>query len=198
MKRLAVVSLGVLLVMSMVILVAAVWPDEQREPRSQRTPTHRPSATATVADPIGVESPASHRVEVAPPLAVEVMKPHVRPVIDVDYDDSWIANVPDVIGGYRVLYITTPKSVACSRKPVILLQAPQESMDEFLSAPLDVNSLRAAIRSVPGVPSSFYLSFSRGPFDREEVEARIRDRNEFTAGRGCHHSVDPDGPATSQ
>ena len=148
MKRPAVVSLGVLLVMSMVILVAAVWPDEQREPRSQRTPTHRPSATATVADPIGVESPASHRVEVAPPLAVEVMKPHVRPIIDVDYDDSWVADFPDVIGGYRVVSIDTPKSVACSPEPVISLQAPQESMDEFLSTPLDLASLRAAIRSV--------------------------------------------------
>ena len=33
---------------------------------------------------------------------------HDRPVIDVDYDDSWVADFPDVIGGYRVVRITTP------------------------------------------------------------------------------------------
>ena len=124
--------------------------------------------------------------------------PQDSPVIDVDYDDSWVANVPEVIGGYRVLYIITPKSVACSPEPVILLQAPQESMDEFLSAPLDVNSLSAAIRSIPGAPSHFNLSFG-GPIDREAFETRIKERNELAVNRGwCTRFVDPDGPATSE
>ena len=126
----------------------------------------------------------------------EAMDPQHSPVFDVDYDDSWVANVPEVIGGYRVLYIITPKSVACSPEPVILLQAPQESMDEFLSAPLDVNSLSAAIRSIPGAPSHFNLSFG-GPIDREAFETRIKERNELAVNRGwCHHFVDPDGPVT--
>ena len=104
-----------------------------------------------------------------------------------------------MIGGYRVVSIDTPKTVACSRKPVIHLQAPQESMDEFLSTPLDLASLRAAIRSVPGVPSHFTLSFvGPAPIDEEEVQTRIRERNEFMASRGCHHFVDPDGPATPE
>ena len=127
----------------------------------------------------------------------ELMDSQHSPVFDVDYDDSWVANVPDEIGGYRVLYIITPKSVACSPEPVILLQALQESMDEFLSAPLDVNSLSAAIRSIPGVPSHFNLSFG-GPIDREAFETRIKERNELMAGRGCTRFVDPDGPATSE
>ena len=132
----------------------------------------------------------------SPSPEMPTASPHDRPVLDVDYDDSWVANFPDVIGGYTVLYITTPKSVACSRTPLISLKAPQESMDEFLSAPLDVNSLEEAIRSIPGVPSSFNLSFSGGLIALEEVETRIRERNEFMASRGCHHFVDPDGPAT--
>ena len=128
----------------------------------------------------------------------EAMDPQHSPVIDVDYDDSWVANVPDVIGGYRVLYIITPKSVACSPEPVILLQAPQESMDEFLSAPPDSNSLSAAIRSIPGAPSHFNLSFG-GPIDREAFETRIKERNELAVNRGwCTRFVDPDGPATPE
>ena len=127
-----------------------------------------------------------------------VAEPHHLPVFDADYDDSWVANVPDEIGGYRVLYIITPKSVACSPEPVILLQAPQESMDEFLSAPPDSNSLSAAIRSIPGAPSHFNLSFG-GPIDREAFETRIKERNELAVNRGwCTRFVDPDGRATSE
>ena len=140
-----------------------------------------------------VEGPASESGPKAPTAS-----PQDRPVIDVDYDDSWVANVPEVIGGYRVLYIITPKSVACSPEPVILLQAPQESMDEFLSAPLDVNSLSAAIRSIPGAPSHFNLSFG-GPIDREAFETRIKERNELAVNRGwCTRFVDPDGPVTPE
>ena len=139
-----------------------------------------------------VEGPASESGPKAPTAS-----PQDRPVIEVDYDDSWVADFPDVIGGYRVVRITTPKSKACTSQPVISLQAPQESMDEFLSAPLGSNSLRAAIRSIPGVPSHFNLSFvGPAPIDEEEVQTRIREWNELMARRGCHYSTDPDGPAT--
>ena len=139
-----------------------------------------------------VEGPASESGPKAPTASS-----HDRPVLDEDYDDSWVANVPEVIGGYRVVRINTPKSMACISYPIIELQAPQESMDEFLSAPLDVNSLKAAIRSIPGGPSHFTLSLGGpAPIDEEEVETRIRKRNELMARRGCHYSTDPDGPAT--
>ena len=136
----------------------------------------------------------------SPSLEMPTASPQDRPVIDVDYDDSWVADFPEAIGGYRVARITTPKSKACTSKPLISLQAPQESMDEFLSAPLDVNSLRAAIRSVPGVPSRFNLSFvGPAPIDEEEVQTRISKRNELAVNRGwCTRTVDPDGPATSE
>ena len=177
MKRTAIACLGIVLVISMVILVAAASPEKQQDPVSQR---------------------ASNHTQKAPGLEVGVAEPHHLPVFDADYDDSWVANVPDEIGGYRVLYIITPKSVACSPEPVILLQAPQESMDEFLSAPPDSNSLSAAIRSIPGAPSHFNLSFG-GPIDREAFETRIKERNELAVNRGwCTRFVDPDGRATSE
>ncbi len=135
----------------------------------------------------------------SPGPEMPTVSPQDIPVLDEDYDDSWVANVPEVIGGYRVLYIITPKSVACSPEPVILLRAPQESMDEFLSSPLDVNSLRATIRSIPGAPSHFNLSFG-GPIDREAFETRIRERNESMMTRGgcirfMNSDPDPDSPA---
>ena len=198
MKRTAIACLGIVLVISMVILAAAASPEKQQDPVSQRAPTHLMAATETVTDPIRIEPRASNHTQKAPGLEVGVAEPHHLPVFDADYDDSWVANVPDEIGGYRVLYIITPKSVACSPEPVILLQAPQESMDEFLSAPPDSNSLSAAIRSIPGAPSHFNLSFG-GPIDREAFETRIKERNELAVNRGwCTRFVDPDGPATSE
>ena len=108
-----------------------------------------------------------------------------RPIFDLDYDDSWAANVPDLIGGYRVLYIRTPKSLACSVTPRIGLQTSSESLDEFLSTPLDIRALKAAIQSIPGVPSNVRLVFSKGSMDEETRAERLRRRNENAIKRGA-------------
>ena len=111
------------------------------------------------------------------------------PVLDTNYDDSWVANVPDVIGGYRVLFVTTPKSLACSSRPRMTLLAQQGSADEFLSDPLDLPSLRAAIRSIPGVPSNVVLGFTGSPIGEEELAAKNTKWNEVRIREGCiHHS----------
>ena len=113
-----------------------------------------------------------------------------RPVIDVNYDDSWVANVPDVIGGYRVLFVTTPKSLACSSRPRMTLLAQQGSVDEFLSDPLDLPSLRVAIRSIPGVPSNVVLGFTGSPIGEEELAEKNEKWNEARIQEGCiHHSI---------
>ena len=187
-------------------LEPAAWRGGVPTPAPSGPPTHgtddQPGNVLCRAAPTVTDTPRPGRSTGAAPgqgepdnsIDLGASRPSERPVLDEDYDDSWVANVPEVIGGYRVLYIITPKSVACSPEPVILLQAPQESMDEFLSAPLDVNSLRAAIRSIPGAPSHFNLSFG-GPIDREAFETRIKERNELMASRECISFVDPDGPA---
>ena len=132
-----------------------------------------------------VEGPASESGPKAPTAS-----PQDRPVIDVDYDDSWVPNVPDVVGGYRVIRITTPKSLACSAHPRITLLAQQGSVDEFLSAPLDLPSLRAVIRSIPGVPSNVGLSFTGSPIDEEELAEKNRRWNEVNSREGCiRHSI---------
>ena len=110
---------------------------------------------------------------------------HDRPVIDVNYDDSWVANVPEVIGGYRVLFVTTPKSLACSSRPRMTLLAQQESVDEYLSAPLDLPSLRAAIRSIPGAPSNVVLGFTGSPIGKEELAQKNSKWNEARIRQGC-------------
>ena len=127
-----------------------------------------------------VEGPASESGPKAPTAF-----PQDRPVIDVDYDDSWVADFPDVIGGYRVIRITTPKSLACSNHPRITLLAQQGSMDEFLSTPLDLPSLRAAIQSIPGVPSDLGLGFTGSPIDKEEMAEKNRRWNEVNIREGC-------------
>ena len=107
----------------------------------------------------------------------------------MDYDDSWVANFPEFIGGYKVQYIETPRSVACSNQPMIHLLAHQRSMDEFLSTPLDIHSLRAAIRLIEGVPSDgIVLGFSGIPLGeggKEEWDESIRRQNEEAKINGC-------------
>ena len=117
-------------------------------------------------------------------------------VLDFNYDDSWVANVPEFIGGYRVLYITTPKSLACRNSPTIYFQAAQESPEEYLAAPLDLPSLRAALHSIPGVPSKLTLSFSGGtPVDVEEWAEQDRIWNEISLKEGC---LGPSGPISAE
>ena len=105
-----------------------------------------------------------------------------RPIFDIDYDDSWVASVPEVIGGYRVLYISTPKSRACSQSPVIDLQTPQESLSGFLGDPPDVHALMQAL---PELPSNVRLSFGPSPIDKEEMAVRDRRWNEAKTRTGC-------------
>ena len=105
-----------------------------------------------------------------------------RPIFDIDYDDSWVASVPEVIGGYRVLYISTPKSRACSPSPVIDLQTPQESLSGFLGDPPDVHALMQAL---PELPSNVRLSFGPSPIDKEEMAVRDRRWNEAKTRTGC-------------
>ena len=105
--------------------------------------------------------------------------------LDTEYDDSWVENVPDVIGGYKVLYITTPKDLTCASKPRIGLEAKQKSLDEFLiDAPGP--EVFAMARSLPGVPSNVGMSFSYSstPFSAEERDARRKRWNARNLERG--------------
>ncbi len=108
-----------------------------------------------------------------------------RPVFDYDYDDSWVANIPEVIGGYEVIGVSTPNKVACNRGPIITLLAPRRSMNEFLGNPPDVHSLRSMIRAIPGVLSDIRLSFAGSVLDEEEAAKNLREWNEDSLKDGC-------------
>ena len=137
----------------------------------------RPPPGATLVDPGGREPVARSEKTID------------EPVLDMDYDDSWVGNFPEFIGGYKVQYIETPKSVACSNQSVIHLVAQQKSMDEFLSTPLDIHSLRATIRSIEGVPpDGIVLGFSGILFSEKEIEEwdeSIRRQTEDAKINGC-------------
>ncbi len=109
-----------------------------------------------------------------------------RWVFDLGYDDSWVENVPDVIGGFRVIHVSTPKSRACLYRPIVLLQSEQPTLEEYLATPLDVSALRAEIASIPGAPSNIRLSFGSGAVDGEMVAAREADWNRSRMERSCH------------
>ncbi len=108
-----------------------------------------------------------------------------RWVFDIDYDDSWVENVPDVIGGFRVKHVSTPKSRACLHQPILILQSKQPTLEEYLATPLDVSALRAEIDSILGAPSNIMLSFASGPVDREAATAREAASNRNKIEHGC-------------
>ena len=177
-KVIAIVLIATILITAIVgSLTARLLPNDHQGSESEHTemqPTATPSA--------GSESNQPEPAEIA----------HLYPVLDLDYDDSWVANIPEFIGGYRVLHVDTPKSAACSDWPLIIFHATQKSLDEYLAAAPDIPSLRAAVLAILGVPSDVRLSFagarldeSGEPPDREEYASREKSRNENIARIGC-------------
>ena len=177
-KATVVVLIGTLLIFAVVGSVATgLLRNEQQGPRPEQS-----ASEPTAAPSSGIESNRPEPVETA----------YLYPVLDLDYDDSWVANVPEFIGGYRVLTVYTPKSKACSDEPLITFHATQKSLDEYLAAAPDIPSLRAAVLAIPGVPSDIRLSFASARLDesgvrldKEEWEARQKSRNENIARIGC-------------
>ena len=102
-----------------------------------------------------------------------------RSVFDYDYDDSWVANIPEVIGGYEVIRVETPNKVACMAAPMITLQFPKPNQ---VVAP----DLRALIRAILGVPSDFNLSFANAnSITDEEYAENLEKSNEASLKDGC-------------
>ncbi len=101
-----------------------------------------------------------------------------RPTLATDYDDIWVENVPDVISGYEVIYISTPKNTVCNGAPIIGLRAHQKSIDEFMRSPPS-DDVFSIVDSLPGVPPNVRLSFfySSTPTDKEEDDVRHREWN---------------------
>ena len=170
-KAIAAILIAVLLISALVgSMAAGLLPDDQQGPQSEHS-AMQPTAPPSLGS-------VSNRPEPS-----EATYP--KPYLDLDYDDSWVANVPEVIGGYTVIRVTTPKTVVCSGGPIITFHATQKSLDEFLSAPPDLSSLRAAVRSIPGVPSDVRLSFAGKPRDDEEYAESRRRSNESMISSGC-------------
>ena len=181
-KVIAIVLIATILITALVYNVTVhLLPNDRQGYESEHTAT-QPTA------------PSSSDSESGRPESVEpaYLNPVLYPVLDLDYDDSWVANIPEFIDGYRVLTVNTPKSAACSDWPLITFHATQKSLDEYLAAAPDIPSLRAAVLAIPGVPSDVRLSFagarldeSGEPPEREEYASREKSRNENIARIGC-------------
>ena len=115
----------------------------------------------------------------------EESKRQSSPVLDVNYDDSWVANIPEVVSGYKVIRILTPKNTSCIVTPEINFQSPRRSMDEFLNDPPSIDSLEKELESIPGVPLDIILGFSSKPLDPEIYAARQQILNEARLRNGC-------------
>ena len=104
------------------------------------------------------------------------------PVLDLDYDDSWVGSVPEVIAGYRVISIDTPKNRACTREPLLTLHAPPG----FVAGTLE--EIFATVESVPAMPSNIIVSMSYSGMEPEQMadsQRRLRAWNETRLRLGC-------------
>ena len=181
-KVIAIVLIATILITAIVGSVAArLLTSEQQEPPSEMTGTRPTSSSLS-----GSESGWPESVEPA------YLNPVLFPGLDLDYDDRWVANIPEFIDGYKVLTVETPKSAACSDWPLITFHATQKSLDEYLAAAPDMNSLRESVLAIPGVPSDIGMSFAGAPLDesgeppdREEYALMEKSRNEDIARIGC-------------
>ena len=103
-------------------------------------------------------------------------------VFDPDYDDGWVANVPEVIAGYKVISIVTPKNRACTAEPLLLLHAPPG----YVSGTLD--EIFNTMESIPEMPSNIRLSMSytgAKPEQRAASQQRLKEWNEARIRHGC-------------
>ena len=111
-----------------------------------------------------------------------------EPVLNVDYDDSWVKNVPDVLGGYRVLHIQTPKNMACTDTPMITLQTPRDSSGEFVRS---MPELYRLAQQIPGMSSNVHFSFSVSPIDLEAKADADKRWNAIKQAEGCIQWLHP-------
>ena len=165
------------------------WPEGVPTPAPSGQPTHgsdgQPGNVRCKARPTETDTPTPGRSESDSSTGRDGEQPYYRPTLDVDYGDSWVANIPSTIGGYSVRFINTPKSKACNHIPLISLKVLPESADGSSTPPLDVTSLQKEIQSIPGVPEKINLSFSQGKFDPEAKAKRDRERNAHNLEHGC-------------
>ena len=160
------------------ILAVAARPESS----SDQAPIQQTVPLPTQVASSGVESNDSNNPGQIQPVIAGVDRPFATPVLDIGYDDSWLANVPEFIGEFRVIRIDTPRSKACSISPIITLLAPQKSMDEYLG---NVPDTRSLLKSIPGLPADVTLSVVGSPVDKEEVAANLAKWNENRSKDGC-------------
>lgn len=132
------------------------------------------AASSSAIEPEGADDDAKYGPY--PPLDL---------LFDFDYDDSWVEMIPDVIGGWEVRTVRTPKNMACLSTAQIGFRSPYPSVEEYLAAPIDLESLRAEIDAIVGEPGKVGLSFSSGPIVLEEDAAWLRDHNSSMIKYGC-------------
>ena len=101
-------------------------------------------------------------------------------VFDPDYDDSWVTSVPEVIAGYRVIEIYTPKNRACTGEPLLTLHTPPG----YVSGTLD--EIFATMEAIPEVPSNIRLSMSYTGAKPEQMAARQQELKEWNEARMRH------------
>ena len=165
------------------------WPEGVPTPAPSGPPTFgtegQPGNVRCRATPTVTDTPRPGRSGPDNSDGLGGPRPYYRPTLDVDYDDSWVANIPATIGGYSVRFINTPKSKVCNHVPLISVKALAQSDDGSTTPPLDVTSLRKEIQSIPGVPEKINLSFSQGKFDPDAKAKMDRERNAHRLEHGC-------------
>ncbi|MBN4064423.1 hypothetical protein JYU04_01655 [Dehalococcoides mccartyi] len=105
------------------------------------------------------------------------------PVIQLDYDDSWVNDIPDSIGEFAVVFIETPKNKACLPTPVIILRHDQPTIEGYLQ---EANqNIIEDVRSIENIPHDILISFIGPNSSYEQAAANRESWNERRLKSGC-------------
>ena len=107
------------------------------------------------------------------------------PNLQLQYDDSWVKNIPSTIDGFEVLFVATPKNRACIVQPSVTVKAMQQSLEEYL-AKVDPKSVLETVRSIKGVPANVQVVFSGGPdVSSDSIQSYVAKWNKSVSAVGC-------------
>ena len=121
----------------------------------------------------------------APPPEIQV--PTVRPTSDNPYDPAQYG-VPDTLGGYKVLAIMTVRDVPCisSLQKNILLQATENTAQDYLKDPRPLPDIPRYLNSLPGEANTIWQMGIVGPgLTLEKLKTNTAKMQASMAGKPC-------------
>lgn len=117
--------------------------------------------------------------------SVQPVSSETEPIagLRADYDDAWVDTLPDIIGGFDVLFVGTPKNTACSTQPVLIFQSASATAEDHLQQ--NTGNIVEIVQAIDQIPSDTLISFVGPGASVESIEAGLNIWNDAKIETGC-------------